>query len=509
MTQTPSPSEPTSDTSKRFVASVSHEIRTPLNGILGMASLLAETELTPAQADYVTAIRQSGARLLDLLNNVLDFARMDAAGIDLELSEVNLVHLAQDVAELLSPRAHEKHLDICVRAEPGFPALLQLDDGRLRQILFNLSGNAIKFTETGGVLIDLSTRDNALLIRVIDTGPGIAQADQARLFEAFGQAEASHLGVDGGVGLGLAIVKRLVTAMNGDIRLISEKGFGACFEVCLPLPEQNQVRRSGQRTDVKPLKVGLFGLSTPLVLSLSSILAEAGHRPILGNIESTVDLWIADSSTLPGTLRQLANVAPLVTLIRPEDRSHIERLRDMGSAAYLMRPIRRASLFARLAALQENGRLEDETNGADEPDPPILAKRSGDGRILVADDNAVNSLLATRTLEKVGYQCQTAATGAEALEAMETQTFDLILMDLRMPVMDGFEAMKRIRSMPTEKNSTPIIAISAEINPDVERAARAAGADAVAAKPLDAETLRSIAGRWMDRQIANHEHENR
>ena len=166
MSQKPESSDTKGNVEQRFIASVSHEIRTPLNGILGMASLLSETELTPAQADYVTAIRQSGARLLDLLNNVLDYARMDAAGIELELSDVDLIQLAQDVAELLSPRAHERGLDICVRSTPGFPTKVKLDDGRMRQILFNLVGNAIKFTDTGGVLIDLFSPSNSETVTV-------------------------------------------------------------------------------------------------------------------------------------------------------------------------------------------------------------------------------------------------------------------------------------------------------------------------------------------------------
>lgn len=476
---------------QRFIASVSHEIRTPLNGILGMASLLAETELSPAQADYVAAIRQSGARLLDLLNNVLDYARMDAAGIELELTDVNLVQLAQDVAELLSPRAHEKGLDICVRSEPGFPSLLKFDDGRMRQILFNLCGNAIKFTETGGVLIDLSRKPDDILIRVIDSGPGLAPEEQSELFKAFGQARASDRGRDGGVGLGLTIVSRLIEAMKGEISLTSEKGLGASFEVRLPCPETGQIPRAARKANLHPLTIGLAGLSAPLTLSLSQILIDAGHSPLAGPVAKSVDVWIAEAGLVPSELKRLADQAPLITLIRPEDRRHVDALRNLGSTAYLIRPIRRASLFARLAALHSDGVLSNETDQAEPEDAPITG-----ARVLVADDNAVNALLATRTLEKAGYVCTTAQTGAEAVEAVKTQEFDLVLMDLRMPVMDGFEAMRQIRGISSDKAEVPMIAISAEVNPDVERSARAAGANAVASKPLDAQTLRKLAATW-------------
>lgn len=488
MTQAaPTPSEGQA-AEQRFLASVSHEIRTPLNGILGMASLLSETELSPAQADYVSAIRQSGARLLDLLNNVLDYARMDAAGIELEESETDLRQLAQDVVELLSPRAHTRGLDVCVRSSGDLPFRLYLDDGRLRQILFNLVGNAIKFTEAGGVLVDLFTcrQNETLVIDITDSGPGLSDEAQSRLFSAFEQAEARHRGIDGGVGLGLTIVKRLVDAMGGDIQLTSAPGLGARFRVTLPLKQTVATTRTNPSAD-RPLRIGLAGLSAPLILSLSSMAQSAGHRVIL-NSTSDVDVWLADASLPPRELQKLSASAKVLALIRPEDRDHIEGLRAHGCSGYLMRPVRAASLLERLSL---------QGQAAAEADEDAFSSRKLTGRILIADDNAVNALLATRILEKAGYTCMSAATGAEALEAVQTSAFDIVLMDLRMPVMDGFEAMKKIRGLGVEKNTVPIIAVSAEINPDVERAARAAGADAVAAKPLDAQTLRSIVERWI------------
>ena len=480
---------------QRFLATVSHEIRTPLNGILGMASLLAETELTPAQSDYVSAIRQSGARLLDLLNNVLDYARMDAAGVELEITRVDLKRLSQEVVELLSPRAHAKGLDVCVRCAPDFPHTVLLDDGRVRQILFNLVGNSIKFTETGGVLVDLGITQSGekLKIDIVDSGPGLSDEAQSRLFSAFEQAEARHRNIDGGVGLGLTIVKRLIDAMDGEIEITSTPGMGARFRITLDL-DGAEPRSDAQTAPAhEPMRIGLAGLSPPLILSLSSMAEQAGHKPVLSGCEQNVDVWLADASLPPRELQRLSKLSPVLAMIRPEDREHVEALRTHGCRGYLMRPVRESSLFEQI---RQSGQSEPST------DLETTDELRTSTRILVADDNAVNAMIATRTLEKAGFQCTTAATGAEALEAVEMTDFACILMDLRMPVMDGFEAMRQIRELPEQKSSVPIIAISAEINPDVEKAARAAGADAVAAKPLDAHTLRSIVERWTDRQKA-------
>lgn len=480
-------------TEQRFLASVSHEIRTPLNGILGMAALLADTNLTPAQADYVQAIRQSGARLLDLLNNVLDYARMDATGIDLEWAMADPVQLAQDVAELLSPRAHAKGLDVAVLAEDDIPNRIKTDEGRLRQVLFNLVGNAIKFTDNGGVLIGIQAENSDLLIRVMDTGEGLSDEAQSRLFKAFSQAEARHLGRDGGVGLGLTIVKRIVEAMDGTVSVTSSPGNGACFEVRLPLNEQEDSSNDASPT-AETWHVTLHGLSRPLALSLSGQLASIGARCNLEQTESetTHNLNIVEAALPPSRIKELATQAPTLVLLRPEDRDSLEHFRVLGCAGYLMKPIRLASLSKRLSELEKTGRAGED----------LTQESATKYRILIADDNPVNALLATRTLEKAGHKCLTVGTGSEAVEQAGTGQFDLVLMDLRMPVMDGFDAMRHIRDLPAEVRRVPMIAISADINPDVERSALESGANAVAAKPLDPQTLRTLVDRWADRSEA-------
>jgi CheY-like chemotaxis protein len=468
------------------LASLSHEFRTPLNGVLGMARLLEGTKLTQEQRAYVTALRESGEHLLGLVNDVLDFARLGADKIELHPTTFEVESLLRSVCELLAPRAQEKGLEIAWAAPAGVGRMIA-DEGRLRQILLNFAGNAVKFTTKGGVLITVAETTGGLRFCVEDSGPGVSEAARETIFEAFEQADPTRDVQLGGAGLGLAIARKLASAMDGEVGVETAALGGAAFWFEADLP------REPQKPD-RPL-----ARRTVAVACANPVVAQAARRQIEaagGRAVIAADLASALAATRPADVvlvdRALApDVAPakrgLLVLLTPEERGEIDALRGAGFAGYLIKPLRRASLAERVLAV----RAAAPAAGAE--DDRIAPAAAPGARILLVEDNPINALLARTLLTREGCQVDQASGGEEALAALTVGEYDLILMDMRMPGMSGLEAAERVRRLGVR---TPMVALTANAFEEDRHACLAAGMDDFLVKPLTPDALRAALGRW-------------
>lgn len=477
------------------LATLSHEFRTPLNGVLGMARLLDGTRLTAEQKSYVAALRESGDHLLALVNDVLDLARLGAGKIELHPAPTDIAGLLRQTAELMSPRAHEKGVEIAWACAADLPPVMA-DEGRLRQILLNFTGNAVKFTESGGVLLSAERAgEDRLRLIVSDTGPGVPEAARQRIFEPFVHADPSHGAVLGGAGLGLAIVTRLTNAMSGYVGVGEAEGGGAEFWVEAAFPSAGRVAKE------RPLKGYVVGVASP-----NPVVLEAARRQIVGlggeavTADSIEDLLLLAPSNAVLLIDNLLArgrrtlKAPegrnCVVLLRPDERARIPRSRTAGFAGYLIKPLRADSLAARVLAARG-----ESAKAAPHPEDERIAAATAPGaRVLLVEDNPINALLARTLLKREGAETDRAASGQEALAAAAAASYDLILMDLRMPDMSGVEAARELRARGV---STPIVALTADAFEDDRRAALGAGMDDFLVKPLTETALRAVLTRWV------------
>lgn len=477
-------------------ATLTHELRTPLNGILGMAGLLELSgKLEPNAKTYVGAIKQSGELLLDLITEILDYSRLEAGRVALECAPFDPESIMQDVAELLSPKAHEKGLEIAVTVRAGAPARVVGDDGRLRQILFNLAGNAVKFTETGGVTLELGVRPGERLrFSVRDTGPGIAPEKQTLIFEEFTQADASVSRRHGGTGLGLAIVKKLARAMGGDVGVVSRPGHGASFWVELPLPAAEDAPAPPR--SLANTRIGVASRSALLSQALRTSVQSLGALPVA--LDDAPDVILFDwREGVDGeeiqALRRSARA--VIALIAQEERGAIESCRAAGIMHYTLKPVRRASLAERVrVALGDAGAQMQDDVALDEA-AQVLAGL----RVLLAEDNPINALLARTLLARAGCIVTTVQDGEEAVTAARAGHFDLVLLDIRMPRLDGLGAAERIRSGGGPTARAPIVALTADAGEDERVRAVKAGMDDFITKPIDAARLLTVAARFTGR----------
>jgi len=488
-----------------FLRLMSHEIRTPLNGVIGMLGLLARTKMDGAQRSYLGSARDSAEHLLWLVNDLLDFARIEAGKLELEAAPVDLENLVQGVCELLSPKAHEKGLDIAWSVDADVPSVMA-DDGRLRQVLFNLAGNAVKFTEAGGVLISVSAeavkKKGQVKVRfeVRDTGPGIPASAKQKVFEEFGHADPSHAVRYGGAGLGLAVVKRLVEAMGGGVGLESVLGEGSTFSFAVTFPI---VPGEPKEMPLQGLRIGVASASELVREAAAGQILASGAAAILGDaVDDVVDataengIVLVDHELAPaGGLAPRPKQRKALILLKPEQRDLIEKYRGVGWSGYLIKPLRRASLVSRVQAALNNANCPVRGPHAAEDERIAPATVAG-VRVLIAEDNPVNALLAQALLKREGCIVELAGTGEEALQALARSRYDLVLMDMRMPGMDGPATARSLRARGDE---TPIIALTANAFEEDRRACLEAGMNAFLTKPVDAASLKTALARWTNR----------